>query len=331
MSLSDCRRTSAHCRLPITDVAKRQHIPLGAIDRPCIIESSYEKSPSGRGVTLARKWFSPDTIPPPHSLINPHPCLGGEEIVRGIVSGVPLKNIQTLLMPSASENEKNDENPKADAAITFRGLISPQSIISGILASALFVYFLHPCFFWLWKLVVSMLGRFTSGHIDNFYSSVGKLSSGYGTPSVIEFFHTIGLVATLALGCQFWYLSRRLKILRSSEAASHAVALEDLSRLDKRIFPPIHRLTILSYLLLFILSVTLASQTYGLMYARLTARFLEQNITVLEAYSDDSKTRLFRANWAGLRSEKDFEELVELIEEEAKIQNVVMIPLSRIE
>jgi len=182
-------------------------------------------------------------------------------------------------------------------------------IISSVVATFLFIYFLDPVLRFVTFLLFRTLSSLARGYTDRLFEQAALLTGP--DPSL----HLLSLVAGLTIGFSTTLLIFFLLLYPPSDHV--------LKRVRNFHFPKafIRWSGIVITLLMIVTSVMLLYST--MFQLRITTSFT-QHLVVLAPYISDQEEKLLRSRWTQMKSKKDFEGLYRDLNKIAKTNGLVL-------
>ncbi|OGP67166.1 MAG: hypothetical protein A2W27_02760 [Deltaproteobacteria bacterium RBG_16_44_11] len=187
-------------------------------------------------------------------------------------------------------------------------------VISSIVATFLFIYFLDPLLRFVTFLLFKTFGSIAQGYTDMLFEQAALLTAP--DPSLFLLSMVTGITSGISMVVIIFFLF----LNRPSEV---------LQKRIRRIRLPKSVIRWGVILLALFMLITPMANLYSTMFQlRITTSFI-QHIVLLAPYISDQEAKLLRSRWTLMKSEKDYETLYQDLNKIAK-KNEVVLPVNKV-
>jgi hypothetical protein len=183
-------------------------------------------------------------------------------------------------------------------------------IISGVIGSLIVIIFIQPILSFTWNAVIGISSQVHHGYVDHIYRN-----AALGDRNLIGHLTALYVIMIFPLGGVFFMLRWQVNAPNFTAVGRFLNAM--LGFVD-RYSNPILSLTCLTTAIVMLVGVSLSVGTMEI------SSSFNQRLTVLTPGISDAEYETFRARWANMRSETDYNAIVANMEARAKELGVTL-------
>lgn len=182
-------------------------------------------------------------------------------------------------------------------------------IFTGIVATALFIYFIDPIFSFAGGIILKVASNIYTSYVDRLFMKASVGIHPYPSFALMSF--VFGILSGFPFGMLGFFLGRMIQKKHEKN--------DTQDRLLKRLF-------LFVSILLIIVSISLFITTWSIWFQlRLTTSF-EQHMRAVAPYITEQEERVFFSRWAQMQNESDYIRIYQSLKQIADLHKVQLMP-----